>query len=233
VTRLVLLPGLDGTGLLFGPLLEALPPALEPQVVTYPGDRPLGYRELLPLVLDRLPAGEPYLLLGESFSGPLAVMIAAAAPPGLRGLVLAATFVRNPLRWVPSWARALCRPWLVSVWPGALRDRVTLGSLGLPPPLLGLMRAARRGVSPPVAALRARETMRVNVEAELRACPVPVLCLAGARDTLVPAHNLARIRHLRPDAEVVVLETAHMVLQTAPREAARAIGEFAARQVWR
>lgn len=48
--NLILLPGMDGTGLLFEPLLEALPGWLEPKVIAYPGHEPLGYAELLPLI---------------------------------------------------------------------------------------------------------------------------------------------------------------------------------------
>lgn len=46
--RLILLPGLDGSGVLFAPLLRHLPPDVEPVVVRYPPDRALGYEELLP-----------------------------------------------------------------------------------------------------------------------------------------------------------------------------------------
>jgi hypothetical protein len=48
--HLLLLPGMDGTGRLFGPLLRALQPTLSPVVVAYPVDQPYGYAELLPFV---------------------------------------------------------------------------------------------------------------------------------------------------------------------------------------
>src|SRR2546430_17674636 len=94
---LVLLPGLDGSGLLFRPLIDHLPPELDPIVVAYPPDRALGYDELLPLALKALPTSAPFALLGESFSGPLALMAAARAPEGLQAVILCATFVRKPL----------------------------------------------------------------------------------------------------------------------------------------
>ena len=47
---LVLLPGLDGTAAMFGPLLASLPPWIRPVVVTYPPSGPNGYDDLLPLV---------------------------------------------------------------------------------------------------------------------------------------------------------------------------------------
>src|SRR5271155_2151701 len=89
---LILLPGLDGTGLLFQPLVAALPAAIQPRIVRYPGHRHLTYHELLPLVMDALPQSGPFILLGESFGGPLATMVAAERPPGLVGLILCASF---------------------------------------------------------------------------------------------------------------------------------------------
>ena len=48
--RLVLLPGLDGTGELFHPFLKALPSRLTSQVVSYPTEQCLTYKELVPFV---------------------------------------------------------------------------------------------------------------------------------------------------------------------------------------
>src|SRR5262245_11899688 len=105
--HLLLLPGADGTGILFAPLLSALPPALQPLVVRYPPDQPLGYADLLPLVEEAVPASGDFLVLGESFSGPLALLLAARRPPGLRGVILCASFARNPLPGCTRWLRGL------------------------------------------------------------------------------------------------------------------------------
>lgn len=43
-----------------------------------------------------LPSDEPFVLVGESFSGPIAISLAASSLPQLKGLVLCCTFVRNP-----------------------------------------------------------------------------------------------------------------------------------------
>ena len=43
---LVLLPGLDGTGLLFADFVANLASDIDPIVVRYPPDVPLGYAEL-------------------------------------------------------------------------------------------------------------------------------------------------------------------------------------------
>src|SRR4051812_16660002 len=110
MVKLILMPGMDGTGELFAPLLRALGNSIETTVLRYPTDEPLGYSELLPRVRAALPASGPFVLLGESFSGPLAIMIAAEAPAGLRGVILSASFASNPIRWLPQFVRPLVQP---------------------------------------------------------------------------------------------------------------------------
>ena len=128
---LVLLPGLDGTGLLFGPLLAALPSEVAPIVVSYPGDSPLAYSELLPLVLAALPTDRPFVLLGESFSGPLAVMAAAARPAGLVGVVLCASFIRNPHSYVPSFLATAVRSPVLRLFPRFSQVKALLGGYSI------------------------------------------------------------------------------------------------------
>jgi pimeloyl-ACP methyl ester carboxylesterase len=93
---LILLPGLGGTGELFEPFLAALGSAVAVKVIRYPGDVALGYDALGRFVRAMLPEGEPFVLLGESFSGPIAISLAATGGTQLRGLILCCSFARNP-----------------------------------------------------------------------------------------------------------------------------------------
>ena len=104
-TRLVVLPGMDGTGLLPDAFFAALGSDFPATVLTYPTDSPLNYAELADRLGLLLPADEPYFLLGESFGGPLAVALAATQPAGLRGLVLCASFLRYPITALRPMAR--------------------------------------------------------------------------------------------------------------------------------
>jgi hypothetical protein len=97
---LVLLPGMDGTGRLFTGFRALLDPRFKVTVVSYPSDQPLGYSELEILVRSSLTENRPFVLLAESFSGPLAIPIAASLPSGLAGLVLCFTFSRSPWPWL-------------------------------------------------------------------------------------------------------------------------------------
>jgi pimeloyl-[acyl-carrier protein] methyl ester esterase len=87
---------MDGTGELFAPLVAALGDAAVPLVIAYPPDQVLGYAALTEWVRARLPCDRPYVLLGESFSGRVAIALAASRPPGLLGLILSCSFSRNP-----------------------------------------------------------------------------------------------------------------------------------------
>lgn len=214
---------MDGTGLLFAPLVAALPASLAPRVVAYPPDVPLGYDELDEIVGAALPTAGPFLLLGESFSGPLAIRAAARRPAGLAGVILVATFATSPY---PRVLRRFVRPWMFRCG-GSLRSRVLLGS-DPDRPVADILQKAVGSVTPDVFARRAREVLSVDATLALRACPVPILVLWGTRDRVVPGRSLARVREQVPEAKIVTLDAPHLVLQARPREAAQAIVAFAA-----
>ncbi|MBI3269433.1 MAG: alpha/beta hydrolase [Planctomycetes bacterium] len=224
--RLVLLPGMDGTGILFRPLLEALPSELLPVVVSYPPDQALGYSELLPLVEAALPKGEPFLLLAESFSGPLAIRAAARRPAGLCGLVLSASFAKSPFRRLPSLVIRLLCGLILRAGPKALASPFLLG-FDPPPALKALLLEALSTPSTAVLSLRLRELLAVDATAELRGCPVPILCLAAARDRVLPGSAYAHVLDAFPAAKSVTLDGPHLLLQRAPRAAAEAVRAFA------
>ena len=56
----------------------------------------LGSAGLTQRVRESLPAGEPFELLAESFSGSIGIALAATPPAGLRGLILSCTCARPP-----------------------------------------------------------------------------------------------------------------------------------------
>ena len=222
---LILLPGLDGTGLLFQPLIAALPATIKPTIVRYPGDRHLSYEELLPFAMDALPHSDPFILLGESFSGPLAAMVAAHRPKNLLGLILCASFITAP-------------------WP-LIRPAVSIFARG---PVFNLyipykqIRATRRIFhatatrpdranaiigSAHVFASRVRMVFQVDAREALRSCDVPMLYVKAANDMVVPGRNLRIIQQINPRIAVVTIGSSHMVLQRHPVEAAEAISTFA------
>jgi pimeloyl-ACP methyl ester carboxylesterase len=67
---------------------------------------------------------------------------------------------------------------------------------------------------------------QVDATAAFRRCQVPMLYVAGARDTVVPRRNLRIVQQINPTIRSAIIDAPHMVLQTHPREAAHAISTF-------
>lgn len=221
---LVLLPGMDGTGILFEPLLDVLPSSFQPHVVRYPSHEPLDYAALLELVLAALPRQGEFVLLGESFSGPLALMAAATAPPGLRAVCLCASFIRSPL-WAPRLLRSFALPGLVRTVPFRAQVHAMFGSHATPA-LSDLLARALTLVTPAVMAARARAILAVDASAALRACAAPLLYLRAMQDRMVSERSSKLITELKPGARVIALPGPHLLLQARPREACEAIERF-------
>lgn len=220
---LVALPGLNGTQGLFKPLLEAAPTGWRVLALDYPTHQKNSYESLTQHILHRLKQIEgSFILLGESFSGPLALLIAQHEPEGLRGLILCASFINAPHLKLGKYL-----PWAM----GFALVRFLLKQLHLLPKnhhfqLLELLSPELQKVSISVLTDRIQSVFSVDTTAALIECPVPIIYFRGMKDLLVPKRNLQQIHHLRPDIQIAEFDTSHFLLQEAPKQAWIAIKEF-------
>jgi pimeloyl-[acyl-carrier protein] methyl ester esterase len=224
VPTLVLLPGMDGTGDLFDPLIEALGPDVPSITVRYP-DQPLDYVAHEAIARAALPSTQPFVLLGESFSGPIAISIAAQAPPGLRGYILCCSFVRSPRPVLK-----LFRPLLTLVPPQRVPEVVTshfLMGRFASPQLRQLHAQTLRRVSPRVLMARLGAIANVDVQSKLRRVALPGLYLRATEDRLVPNLAATLFARISSNGRVVDIEGPHLLLQSRPAPAAQVIREFA------
>lgn len=214
---------MDGTGEHFAPVLRALNDRLPVTVVRYP-DAPLEYAEYERIARTALPRDRPFVLLGESFSGPIALSIAAAKPPGLAGYILCASFASCPRRLL-----RILRPLLgllpIHRTPRALSAHFLLGRFATPE-LRRANASALRRVSPQTLRARLAVVADVDVSAKLCEIGVPGLYLRGTEDRLVPRDVCHALRRGAPRLRVVDVEGPHFLLQVNPRAAAQAIGDF-------
>jgi pimeloyl-ACP methyl ester carboxylesterase len=225
---LLLLPGMDGSEALFQPLVQSAPPDVSVVTVGYPPGGANTYQDLLPRIQAILPRQGPFFMLGWSFSGPLALMVAAQRPPGLAGIVLASSFVRRPAPYVPSWAHHLARPLLFRFYPAFSQVKALLGGYTTPE-LRALLARAHSQAGPEALACRVRAALTVDATAALAACPVPVLYLRADRDRVVPASRADEIRRLLPTLEIAELAGPHLALATNPVASWAAITAFMTR----
>ena len=223
---LVLLPGLDGTGQLFDDFIAALGPDIDIIVAAYPLDALLSYTELASVARTFIPADRPYFLLGESFSGPIAITIAAASPPGLRGMILCCSFARNP-RPILAWARPLIALFPLMALPLALLSHFLLGRFASPHLRLALAQTLAK-VAPAVLRQRAVAALGVDVSQRLSAIAVPLLYLRASEDRVVPKSASDEVAAWAPVTRIVDLVAPHFLLQALPSAAASAVADFMA-----
>ncbi len=223
---LILLPGLDGTGEFFQPLLNALPRDIRTHIVRYPLTGAVDYATCSELARGSLPTDQPYVLLGESFSGPIAISLAAMEPRGLRGVILCATFAANP-RPRLSIVRPLL-PYMPFHGSGAsirLSRYLVLGRW-ITPALRELHRRILETVPASTLRQRLEAVAACDVSDALQRIRVPILCMVARHDRLIPRSAGRWMRQRAPGAAWVELDAPHCLLQCAPNEAAKVIGEF-------
>lgn len=216
----VLLPGLDGTAELFEWFIQTAPAGLPVEKLALPDDAAFNYDDLVAWAEPRLPPG-PLVLLGESFSGPLAVLLAARVPRVV-GLILCATFVEPPL---PSMLSRLPE----FIWnrppPVALvRAVLTNGNL----PIAKASHRAAKSVHPIAMAARIRAVLNTSVAAEFQGLTCPVMDLRGGNDRLISSGCERQIRRLRPNTQFVKIRGPHLLLQTQPEQAWAHVAPFIA-----
>jgi pimeloyl-[acyl-carrier protein] methyl ester esterase len=224
MTTLVLLPGMDGTGLLFSAFVDAMGDKVKSKVVCYPTDRCLDYEQLTDIARAAVPSDEPFVLLGESFSGPVAIRLAAEQPDRLHGLVLCCSFASCPRPRLAKLARPLLQ-WPLPMPPISLLSEVLMGGFSTPHLRMQLEKAVQRV---PAAVLRSRlaQVMSVDVSAELMNIRVPLLYLQASRDRLVPSAAEQKIKRLQPNAQLRRLPGPHFLLQCLPQASASTIQGF-------
>lgn len=175
---------------------------------------------------EHLPKAGPYVLVAESYSGPIGISIAATRPPGLVGLVLSTTFLNCPrpylgqlrllLKLLPP-IRVPTAPFV----PLLLNGRATTEAKEL-------LRVVLRQASPKAMLARLSDVATVNVASEAESIDVPTLYLRASADRVVPRSAGEAVRRHISHASITELAGPHLLLQACAHEAAEKIKEFTA-----
>lgn len=212
-----LLPGLDGSGDLFGPLLRELPETT--RVVSLPLEA-VTWEDFVASALTQINTEAPFVLFAESAAGLIALRLLAEHGARCRGLVACATFLTNP---------APLRTALAAI-PGLVR------LLGAPPAWvirsLLLTRSAGDGLTAEVAEVLARVPPEVVVERlhlvralvlERYEFDFPLVYVRGDADRIVSRRSeLEWLGHVRGCSSHVEHATGpHLLAQENPSVVAR------------
>jgi len=221
--KYLLLPGLDGTGTLFEPFTAQAPSGSSCDVVSYPIDQNLSYAEYAQLISSDFIPDESFVIVAESFSGPVAVLVGSTCPSALVGVVLVNTFVFRA-----AWRGISYLPWSLLFRLPLSRLTVGLHLTGFnhAPRFVGSIRAANAPVAPAVRASRLRSAFNVDVRNQLAALDVPVMYLRGSDDRLVFSSCVRRVVSARPSTTVVRIPGPHLLLQVEPQRSWQEVSSF-------
>ncbi len=164
--------------------------------------------------------------MAESFSGPIAISLAAEAPKRLVGMILCVTFATNPRPRL-----AFIRPLLPHIPHHGKKLSVRLSRFlvlvrWITPGIRELHLKILAQVPPKTLQARLEAVADCDVRETLERVRVPILCLVAKHDRLIPRSAARAIQKHAPAARVVELDAPHCLLQCVPEAAAEQIREF-------
>ena len=219
------LPGLHGTDALFGKLRSAIPARQECEWIDLPAKGKQDYQTLSDWLDGKLEhlENKKRLIIAESFSGPLAVMLASKRPDEVAGIVQASSFCHAPLN--PGIALLPLRPlFMVKPHRKAL-EHFLIGKDASDEEIEELSQVIQ---SIPSATLtkRVRAILEFQEEDSPELKGIPMLLLQAQEDNLVPWEAQQRLEAHFPDARVHWLPSPHMMLQRHPIACLEKIMDF-------
>jgi pimeloyl-ACP methyl ester carboxylesterase len=218
--KVVLLPGLDGTGILFKPLTDILSKDIDIKVISYPTVYKVSYRGLVEFVMKQLP-NEDFILVAESFSGPIAYEIALRKPKTIKSVIFTASFLENPRRHVLQLTRFLPMKLIFALpMPDFVVKHFFLGS-SADEQLINLFRQSVRKVSPSVLSYRLKAIGKLSVIQ--KACDVNAIYIQASNDKLVPDSSVEIFKKMCKNLNIFRVQGTHCILQTNPLACAEII----------
>ncbi len=221
--KLILLPGLDGTGNLFSPILGELS-AFDCTVIPLPETGDQDYRALTAWVRKRLPE-QDFILIAESFSGPIAATLAVAGIKNLKGIIFVATFLSVPNKPLIKMARLFPIQFLSSLPLATFFHRVLFLGRGADKELMRLFQLTVRAL--PSALIKARLTSILSLPLKLEECDLPVVSIRATEDKLVSATKADEFSQFFNYITFRLIDGPHFILQAKPVECSAIISELA------
>lgn len=213
---LVLMPGLDGSGALFAAFEQLVAGSWKYRSIRYPAELPSSIDAYAAHVEREIAAERSVILLAESFSGPIAIRLAARLGQRVKALVLCASFATRPhllVRWASHVPPALLS--------GMTRQRWALRWFCVgrhaPAALLGAVATELAQLSGHTIQRRLRMLIAPDAANTLADLQIPVLLLQPTQDRLLDPWAPKRLERLARGARVERLDGPHFLLQAQPQ----------------
>ena len=220
-----LLPGLHGTDALFEKFHSALPDQQECEQINLPEKGKQDYQTLGDWLDNHLPhrKDKKRLIIAESFSGPLAMMIAAQRADEVAGIVLASCFCDAPHN--PGIALLPLRPlFMVKPHRKAL-EHFLVGKDASDQDIEELAQVIQT-IPSSTLTKRVRAILELEEGDTPRLKDTPMLLLQAQDDNLIPWEAQQRLEAHYPNARVHWIPSPHMILQRHAKTCLEKIMDF-------
>lgn len=211
---LVMLPGMDGTGMMFEPLLQCLPSNVNHKIIPIPEVYFSSHHELAETILSDLPDGQ-CIILAESFSGRTAYELCLLAPEKIIHVVFAASFLNNPNKLTALSSLlplSLLKSTLVPNW---LHKNVLFGSNQAP---VKLLHDSLSNIDNDL--LRNRLQLIANLSKPKERLSISATVIIASKDFLVCSNTQNEFAEVFLKTKHYEIGVGHFVLQAAPKDVA-------------
>lgn len=221
---------MDGTGKLFSHLLPFLS-EVDYQVLPLPEYGKQDYFSISQYISSKLP-DTPYILIVESFSGPLIteLIFAPSNPTGStqnnapKGIILAASFQTPPNKWLIKLARRLPLQIMVNL-PGfqVLAKRFLLGRKS-PTSIVETLKTTLLNMPGQLLAKRLHTLEHMRTPKGFS--DIPTLSITPGSDWIISRKQYRELSTTFRNIEYKTVEGGHFILQGAPQACAELIIDF-------
>lgn len=221
--HIYLLPGFDGTGLLFEPIAKAFGYRCRTTVLSFNDEVTL--EDYVQSVSARLPRHRA-IILAESFSGPIALSLLARNPGRFEAAILCAAFARSPFGSLLN-----LNQWIAESFLGhnplqnLLLNKFCMSS-DVPEKIQQAVLSIEKIIPPGVIRTRFHMIAGLNILPLLSRISTPVLYLRALRDRLVSSNLREELFVNIPQICMKEVDGPHLLLQAQPRVCAEAILNF-------
>jgi pimeloyl-ACP methyl ester carboxylesterase len=211
--KIILLPGLDGTGLLFKPLLDCIQNTQDVKVISYPTNICQDYNQLMDLVLSQLP-NEDFILVAESFSGYIAYLIGLKKPKYLKRIVFVATFLISPRPFLLGFSKMLPMSLLLNVnIPNFFIKRFLFGQF-VNKETIKLFKKSINEVDSKVMANRL--SLIADLKAPSKSSSIEATYIQAIDDKLIDKNSVEIFKKLFLNLTIHKIRGTHFLLQSNP-----------------
>jgi len=222
ILKLVLLPGMDGTGELFEEFLSYHDG--EHLVISLPQKGPQDYSSLAQSLENQLPK-EDYILLAESFSGGIVPELLKQDLTNMKGVIFVASFLSCPNKYLLRIAKVLPIKALASAPLSQIGHKFLLLGKDTSKALLSKFMKVTKSI--PKHTLKSRLAVMSQQILPSATFDVPTVYIQALSDRLISPRKSRELSNVFRNIEYIEIDGPHFILQAKPKESSQAVAKAA------